>query len=156
MEEFTDKQQHRFVNVEFWYPKNGNSTYPLLVFSHGAYGIKDSNSSTYSELASHGYVVVSIDHPYHSFFTRSEDGTLTMVNSVFRHEVENMNKGVYSNEELYNIIQKWMKLRVDDMNFVIDTILEKTKMTILPFINISIQRKLVCSVTQWEAPQAFG
>lgn len=127
MEEFTDKQQHRFVNVEFWYPKNGNSTYPLLVFSHGAYGIKGSNSSTYSELASHGYVVVSIDHPYHSFFTRSEDGTVTMVNSVFRHEVENMNKGVYSNEELYNIIQKWMKLRVDDMNFVIDTILEKNK-----------------------------
>ncbi|WP_436866797.1 alpha/beta hydrolase family protein [Bacillus fungorum] len=127
MEEFTDKQQRRFVNVGFWYPKNGHGTYPLLVFSHGAYGIKDSNSSTYNELASHGYVVVSIDHPYHSFFTRSEDETIVMVNSVFRHEVANMNKGVYSNEELYNIIQKWMKLRVDDMNFVIDTILEKNK-----------------------------
>lgn len=127
MEEFTDKEQHRFVNVEFWYPKNGNGTYPLLVFSHGAYGIKDSNSSTYTELASHGYVVVSIDHPYHSFFTRSEDGTVAMINSDFSHEVENMNKGVYSNEELYNIIQKWMKLRTDDMNFVIDTILKKAK-----------------------------
>ncbi|MEK5485150.1 alpha/beta hydrolase family protein [Lysinibacillus sp. FSL M8-0355] len=127
MEEFTDKEQHRFVNVGFWYPKNRNGTYPLLVFSHGAYGIKDSNSSTYTELASHGYVVVSIDHPYHSFFTRSEDGTVARINSGFSHEVENMNKGVYSNEELYNIIQKWMKLRVDDMNFVIDTILEKEK-----------------------------
>ncbi|RSK29160.1 alpha/beta hydrolase [Bacillus sp. HMF5848] len=127
MEEFTDKEQHRFVNVGFWYPKNGNGTYPLLVFSHGAFGIKDSNSSTYTELASHGYVVVSIDHPYHSFFTRSEDGTVAMTNSDFIHEVENMNKGVYSNEKLYNIIQKWMKLRADDMNFVIDTILEKNK-----------------------------
>lgn len=127
MEEFTDKEQHRSVNVEFWYPKNGNGTYPLLVFSHGAYGIKDSNSSTYTELASHGYVVVSIDHPYHSFYTRSEDGTLAMINSDFSHEVENMNNGVYSNEEQYNIIQKWMKLRTDDMNFVIDTILKKAE-----------------------------
>lgn len=127
MDEFTDKEQHRFVNVAFWYPKDAKGTYPLLVFSHGAYGIKDSNSSTFTELASHGYVVVSIDHPYHSFFTRSEDGTVTMINSVFSREVENMNKGVYSNEELYKIVQKWMKLRADDMNFVIETILEKEK-----------------------------
>ncbi|MGE7692525.1 alpha/beta hydrolase family protein [Lysinibacillus sp. NPDC094177] len=128
IEEFTDKGDNRFVNVEFWYPKNADGTYPLLVFSHGAYGIKTSNRSTYTELASHGYVVVSIDHPYHSFFTRSEDGTVTMINSDFRHEFEkNMNKGIYSNEERYNIIQKWMKLRTDDMNFVIDTILTKVK-----------------------------
>lgn len=127
MEEFTDKEQYRFVNAGFWYPKNGNGTYPLLVFSHGAYGIKDSNSSTYTELASHGYVVVSIDHPYHSFYTRSEDGIVTMINSDFRKEFENKNKGVYSNEEEYNLIQKWMKLRTDDMNFVIDTILTKVK-----------------------------
>ncbi len=127
LEQFTNKEQHRFVNVGFWYPKNGNGTYPLLVFSHGAYGIKDSNSSTFAELASHGYVVVSIDHPYHSFYTRSEDGTVIMVNSDFSQEVENKNKGVYSNEEQYNIIQKWMKLRTDDMNFVIDTILKKAK-----------------------------
>ncbi|KOP78503.1 acetylhydrolase [Lysinibacillus sp. FJAT-14745] len=127
IEEFTDKEQNRFVNVEFWYPKNADGTYPLLVFSHGAYGIKISNRSTYTELASHGYVVVSIDHPYHSFFTRSEDGTVTMINSDFSHEIKNMNKGIYSNEERYNIIQKWMKLRTDDMNFVIDTILKKAK-----------------------------
>ncbi|MFJ6209471.1 alpha/beta hydrolase family protein [Lysinibacillus sp. NPDC092081] len=128
IEEFTNKGDNRFVNVEFWYPKNADGTYPLLVFSHGAYGIKTSNRSTYTELASHGYVVVSIDHPYHSFYTRSEEGTIATISSDFRDEFEkNMNKGVYSNEERYNIIQKWMKLRTDDMNFVIDTILKKSK-----------------------------
>ncbi|HDX9577695.1 TPA: alpha/beta hydrolase [Bacillus pseudomycoides] len=128
MEEFTDKEQHRFVNVEFWYPKNGNGTYPLLVFSHGAYGIKHSNSSTYTELASHGYVVVSIDHPYHSFYTRSEDGTIDLINTDYNREFSNANKeGIYTKEELYGLIQKWMKLRTDDMNFVIDTILKKAE-----------------------------
>ncbi|AVK84765.1 alpha/beta hydrolase [Lysinibacillus sp. B2A1] len=126
IEEFVDTKQNRFVNVAFWYPKKADGTYPLLVFSHGAYGIKESNASTFTELASHGYVVVSIDHPYHSFYTRSEDGSVTMINKVYYDEITNSNKeGIYTKEELYKIIQKWMKLRTDDMNFVIDTILKK-------------------------------
>jgi len=126
IEEFVDTEQNRFVNVEFWYPKKADGTYPLLVFSHGAYGIKESNASTFTELASHGYIVVSIDHPYHSFYTRSEDGNVTMINKDYYDEITNSNKeGIYTKEELYEIIQKWMKLRTDDMNFVIDTILKK-------------------------------
>ncbi len=128
VEEFTDKGDNRFVNVEFWYPKNADETFPLLVFSHGAYGIKASNTSTYTELASHGYVVVSIDHPYHSFYTKSEDGKTAMINADFNSEIGNLNtEGFYTREKEYGLIQKWMKLRTDDMNFVIDTILEKAK-----------------------------
>jgi dienelactone hydrolase len=127
IEEFTDNGDSRFVNVEFWYPKNADGTYPLLVFSHGANGIKASNTSTYTELASNGYVVVSIDHPYHSFFTRSEDGTVTIIDNDYNLEVTSLNiEGLYTKEEKYKLIQKWMKLRTDDMNFVIDTIIEKT------------------------------
>ncbi|TCZ78220.1 alpha/beta hydrolase [Paenibacillus albiflavus] len=128
IEEFTDTGKNRFVNVEFWYPQDAKETYPLLVFSHGAYGIKSSNTSTYTELASHGYVVVSIDHPYHSFYTVSDDGTRTMISSEYMREFNDSNKdGIYTVEELYALFQKWMKLRKDDMNFVIDTILRKTK-----------------------------
>lgn len=128
IEEFTDTGENRFVNVQFWYPNNADGTYPLLVFSHGAYGIKESNTSTYTELASNGYVVVSIDHPYHSFYTVSDDGTTTLVNAEYMQEINNSNtKGIYTAEEAYELIQKWMKLRTDDMNFVIDTILERSK-----------------------------
>jgi dienelactone hydrolase len=128
LEEFTGNEENRYVNVEFWYPENVEGKYPLLVFSHGAYGIKASNTSTYNELASHGYVVVSIDHPYHSFYTSTEDGTKAFINTGYNSEISILNKeGIYTNEELYGLIQKWMKLRTDDMNFVIDTILEKAK-----------------------------
>jgi len=127
-EEFTDTGKNRFVNVEFWYPKQADESFPLLVFSHGAYGIKASNTSAYTELASHGYVVVSIDHPYHSFYTASDDGTMALINADYNREISNLNKeGIYTKEEMYGLIQKWMKLRTDDMNFVIDTILEKAK-----------------------------
>ncbi|MEF3354125.1 alpha/beta hydrolase [Paenibacillus sp. GYB006] len=126
IEEFTDQDDNRFVNVEFWYPEQADGTYPLLMFSHGAFGIKASNSSTFTELASHGYVVVSIDHPYHSFYTFSEDGKIVTVNPEYMQEVNNANKaGIYSLGEYFELTQKWMTLRTDDMNLVIDTILEQ-------------------------------
>ncbi|WP_249730569.1 alpha/beta hydrolase [Paenibacillus sp. J2TS4] len=128
IEEFAAAGKNRFVNVQFWYPENADGTYPLLVFSHGAVGIKTSNASTFRELASHGYVVCSIDHPYHSFYTVSEDGTFTLINSEYKKEFDNANQeGVYTREQLYGFFQKWMELRTDDMNFVMDTIIEKSE-----------------------------
>lgn len=126
-EEFADEEKQRSVNVEFWYPElaNANDTYPLLVFSHGAFGIKTSNDSTFTELASHGYVVVSIDHPYHSFYTVSDSGKVVMINQEYMREVNEANReGVYSLGEFFELTQKWMGLRTDDMSFVIDTVLE--------------------------------
>jgi len=125
IEQFSDQGDYRFVNVEFWYPEQADGTYPLLVFSHGAFGIKASNTSTFTELASHGYVVVSIDHPYHSFYTVSEDGKIVTINPEYWQEFNNANKGVYSLGKYFELYQKWMKLRTDDMDFVIDTILEQ-------------------------------
>lgn len=140
IEEFTDQGDKRVVNVEFWYPERADGTYPLLVFSHGAFGIKASNASTFTELASHGYVVASIDHPYHSFYTVSEGGKVAMINSGYMQEVNNANKaGVYSLGEYFGLTQKWMKLRTDDMDFVLNTILEQAgrqKDTVYELINV--------------------
>ncbi len=63
IETFTDTGENRKLSVEFWYPKEFHGKYPLIVFSHGAFGVKMSNVSTFMELASNGYVVCSIDHP---------------------------------------------------------------------------------------------
>lgn len=126
VEEFTDTGEHRRVNVKFWYPGHAEGKYPLIVFSHGAFGVRESNASTFTELASHGYVVVSVDHPYHSFYTQGVDGTITTINAAYMREVNDSNKdGVYTVEELYGLTQKWMKLRTGDMNLVINTILDK-------------------------------
>ena len=67
IETYTDTGENRKLNVEMWYPENADKTYPLIVFSHGAFGTKSSNTSLYNELASHGYVVCSIDHTYNAY-----------------------------------------------------------------------------------------
>ena len=38
--------------------------YPVLLFSHGLTGFRNQNTFQVEELASHGYIVVGIDHPY--------------------------------------------------------------------------------------------
>ncbi len=39
IESYTDAGENRKLNVELWYPEKVEETYPLIVFSHGAFGI---------------------------------------------------------------------------------------------------------------------
>lgn len=86
IETFSDTGENRALTVKFWYPeKEGN--YPLVVFSHGAFGVIDSNYSTCMELASNGYVVASIAHPYHAIFVEDVNGNKTFVDMDFMKQV---------------------------------------------------------------------
>lgn len=62
----TTTGDRRRVNVRIWYPDGPPGRYPLVVFSPGAISEKLSNTSLVNEPASHGYVAVSIDHPFQS------------------------------------------------------------------------------------------
>jgi dienelactone hydrolase len=125
VEEFSESGGNRALTVEFWYPENADKTYPLVVFSHGAFGFSGSNYSTFESLASNGYVVASIGHTYHAFYTKDTSGKVTIVNSDFINKVSEINAvhDTQHEEEIFNTTKEWMKLRRDDENFVINTIL---------------------------------
>lgn len=123
VETFTNTGAKRNVNVKFWFPQDAAGAYPLVLFSHGTGGIKSSNTSTFMELASHGYVVGSIDHPYHSLFTIGDDGKLVRIDPAYWQEYMSVVKHTVDAAMRYQLTQKWLALRAADMNFVIDTIL---------------------------------
>ena len=120
---FENDGSYREVPAHFYYPENADSEYPLIIFSHGAFGYYQSNFSTYAELASNGYIVVALDHPHHSFFTKDTDGKMITVDEKFIYEVTRDDDAV-SKEEMMTDSQAWLKVRVDDENFVLDTIKE--------------------------------
>lgn len=128
----------RELAVQFWYPTDAESgvkdidienatlsadqqTYPVLIFSHGAYGIRKSNESTFRELASHGYIVASIDHTYHAFYTAFPDGRTVMASQTFLNEVNMLENETLSAGQVFEITNRWLKLRTDDINFVLDS-----------------------------------
>ena len=125
LETYADKDETRKINVEFWYPENYDEAdlhiFPLVVFSHGSFGIKSSNESLFNELASHGYVICSIDHTYHSLFTTDVDGNTTWIDLGYMQEV-NTQDAHFNKQQSFEFFQKWMGIRTADINFVIDTI----------------------------------
>jgi len=126
VETYSDSGENRRLNVELWYPQHAGGTYPLIVFSHGSTGIKTSNMTLFRELASHGYVVASIDHTYQALFTTFPDGHTIWIDMGFLQELR-VQDAKTDRLESYAYYQQWMKLRMDDINFVIDTILAESK-----------------------------
>ncbi|ACV22688.1 Predicted dienelactone hydrolase [Slackia heliotrinireducens] len=116
----------REVPVHFYYPAatNGHaSEFPLVVFSHGAFGYYQNNTSTYMELASNGYVVVALDHPHHAFFTTDTTGQTVIVNRDFLNtalDISSQDATKLDPQEQLAIYQDWMALRTADMGFVLD------------------------------------
>lgn len=117
---FEDDGSYREVPVHFYCPEEKGS-YPLVIFSHGAFGYYESNYSTYAELAGNGYVVAALDHPHHSFFTEDTSGETVIVDTKFISDVMNINEKT-DDGEIFELSHSWLKLRVDDENFVLDTI----------------------------------
>ncbi|HMD81206.1 MAG TPA: hypothetical protein VKE92_07850 [Anaerolineales bacterium] len=57
-----------------------NTAYPVILFSHGWNGFSAQNSSQAIQLASHGYVVIGIQHTYGAIITVFSDGTVAKNN----------------------------------------------------------------------------
>jgi predicted dienelactone hydrolase len=55
-------------------PVAGAGRYPVLLFSHGRGGYRQHNTAQVEELASHGYVVATIDHPHAAAGVAFPDG----------------------------------------------------------------------------------
>lgn len=126
VESFETDGSKREVPAYFFYPRGGKpgETYPVVFFSHGAFGYYQSNMSTYMELASHGYVVVSLEHPYHSLFTEDTDGKLILSDGEFMQGIQKINGKDASEEMIFALSSGWIKLRLEDSNFAVDTIKE--------------------------------
>lgn len=134
IETYKDDGSFRKLSVLVYYPDNNliqNNTCPLIVFSHGGISYKTSNISLFEELASHGYVVVSIDHTYHALNTEI-DKKIVSINSEYMRELstEDSHNDI---ENSYMLFQKWMQLRTTDVNYVIDTFVSRSLKESTPF-----------------------
>lgn len=72
---FNDAAAGRTHSVTNAVPATGGPRSPVVLFSPGGGGIRMQNTAWAEDLASHGYVVVALDHPYDSAVVVLEDGT---------------------------------------------------------------------------------
>lgn len=114
----------REVPVKVWYPRRAQvNTHPLIIFSPGSFGVAESNETLFLELASRGYVIMSLNHPYHSFFCTMSDGDTIMMDWDFIRGVA-MSQGSEDTEGTWALSKEWTGVRIDDINFVLDKVLD--------------------------------
>ncbi|MFE6056748.1 alpha/beta hydrolase family protein [Kitasatospora sp. NPDC056446] len=90
-------------------PADGGERFPLVLFSPGSGGVRTQNTAWAEELASHGYVVAALDHPYDSAAVVLDDGrTVT---------TETSSSGDAAQDE--KLAADWTAVRAADLGFVL-------------------------------------
>ncbi len=95
--------------------RSGDERFPVVIFSPSWGGDRRQNTFLVEELASHGYLVVSLDHPYGTGGTLFPDGRI----------VKNRNRGwlEFGSREAYersrSRVEQELETRVADIQFVL-------------------------------------
>ena len=92
--------------------------YPVILFSHGWNGFNAQNTSQAIQLASYGYVVVGVQHPYGALITVFNDGT------VAHNNPSALPNGVPDDEyeaAAQTLVQQW----ADDLGYAVDFLQEQ-------------------------------
>ena len=104
-------------------PASGGERFPVVVLSPGLGGVRGQNTAWAQELASHGYIVAALDHPYDSAAVVLDDGT------VLRGRLTVPD----GPEEEDRLVPEWLSIRVADMRLALTRLQEMDADTDGPF-----------------------
>ena len=125
--EMLTNDNEREIPVMVWYPENlENKKHSLFLFSCGSFGIAQSNETLFLELASRGYIVMSLNHPYHSFESKMSDGSTISIDYNFLKNVISI-QGSEDLEGTFKTLNELTDIRIDDINCVLNKILDPYK-----------------------------
>jgi platelet-activating factor acetylhydrolase isoform II len=103
-----------------------DSGYPIILFSHGWNGFNAQNTGQALELASHGYVVIGVQHTYGAIVTVFEDGTVA-------HNNPSALPGGAPDDEYEAAAQKLVDQWAGDVGFALDFMQSQGNDTNSPF-----------------------
>jgi predicted dienelactone hydrolase len=98
-------------------PVSGHApAYPLVIFCPSWNGGKAQNTFQAEELASHGFVVVAMDHPYGTNFTVFPDGRVVRTKLLQWLDPSSDN----ALDESFRTIREQLRVRASDVLFIVD------------------------------------
>jgi dienelactone hydrolase len=95
---------------------SAEAPYPVLIFSHGYGGFRAQNTHQAEQLASHGYIIVAIDHTYDAAATVFPDGRVALHNPA----VLPAGDASSPSPEFQQALSKLIQQRAGDLSFVLD------------------------------------
>lgn len=102
---------------------NNEQSFPVILFTHGSGSILENYSTFLEELASHGYIVVGIEHPYNSGLVVFPDGRIidssALLQNFYALKPDTSSMGEHNNNELINNVIHF-PLVEEDQSFVLN------------------------------------
>ncbi len=96
---------------------------PVILFSPGQWGVCSSNTAQCEELASHGFVVVGVSHPYESWVVHFSDGRV--IASIPDKDLPFRERRKRTDQDI--------EVRIADVRFAIDQLEQLSRDTQSPF-----------------------
>ena len=97
---------------------SSQSSYPLIIFSHGLGGNRTQNTIMIEELASHGFVIIAIEHAYDANISIFDNGDIADYRSGINYQRRNTQK--ITPEEFWAIRLPQLQTRAKDVSYIID------------------------------------
>lgn len=94
--------------------------FPIVIYSHGHQSLKIANTFQAEEIASNGYIVIAPDHTYDAALTIIDNDKIIYTRSKLPNSDEEA-----EDFEMINRVKKQLNIRVEDISFVIDKMIEK-------------------------------
>jgi len=118
---FIDVQTNSYPDIA---PVVADSTFPVIIFSHGLSGMRFQNTALLEELASHGYIVLAADHAYEANITIFPDGSTAIYAGGKR-------KSIIRGEAAGHLDFSQLSIIVEDLKYVIDRVVHKGSSSVL-------------------------
>ncbi|HVA27922.1 MAG TPA: hypothetical protein VNF68_07060 [Candidatus Baltobacteraceae bacterium] len=112
----TFESAHSHARNEAAVAAPGGRGYPVVVYSPGFGSWRNSSTALTEELVSHGFVVVTVDHPFDGAAVEFPDGTIVKAKPL---ALPDTTKALTYNA-WYAMVQPLLAVRVADIRFVID------------------------------------
>lgn len=114
---------------------DNQQSFPVIIFSHGIAGLRTQNTFLCEELASHGYIVISIDHTYESFITVFPDNSIRIskTNELINKRYLYDDLAIDDQENL-----KFMDIRKKDILFTLEKLKKLINQENNPFLDARV------------------
>jgi dienelactone hydrolase len=99
--------------------------YPLIIFCHGLGSYCSFYTAQLEELASNGYIVIGINHPYIAYVTHFPDGRTIPLHSKFKLSIKNVIEDGL--EDQVKLLEEEVQTLVNDVSFVLDELSDQLK-----------------------------
>lgn len=111
--------------------KQSETAYPVIIFSHGWKGFRAQNTVQMLDLASHGYVVIGMEHTYGSAVTVFPDGTVALNNPAALPNSDGLPDDVY-----FPIARLLVNQWSGDISYALDFMSQQNADSKSPFYNL--------------------